>query len=896
MNMRKHLFLFTLLMTCGFTTKAQNFKIIDSLVFDAQYDKAIQWIDTQLKKTSAPDLKIGLENKKAEALIRSGKFKEAEILLKELSVKTGSSYQQAIVQINYGSLYLNQGRNDLSLDALQAALQNLQKDNKENSLDAAQALAYLGNLYRTTGKYAQAEEQLTRALAIRQKYLKENNEWIAASYNDLGLVFSQIDYDKALDYYEKALKIYEKLHGKDHPKIAIANTNTGFIYTKLELYGDAINNFESALKTWEKIYPQPHPTKAFLLFNLGETYQKLKNQKAALGYYVQALVMYENSYGKKHPDIASVLNAIGNLKLSENKFNEALSYYQKALQANVRNFEIDDIEQNPTLDNFYNGNTLLYSLLNKAQALEARYYGKTLKLLDLELAVKTLQVCDTLIDRLRQHISNETDKISLGVIANDVYGNGVRIAYETGQVAFSKKKWYDLSFFFAEKSKSAVLLEAISDVNAKSFARIPDNLLQEEKNLKSSIALTTQQLAQKPSDQEEKLLRETAFNLNRSYEAFTKQLEINFPEYFNLKFNSTSPSLDELHAKMDNKTAIISYFIDDKLNHLYIFLITQRHYKIIDRPISKEFDKYITALRNSLYFNEIETYKRAAEKLSADLIPKNIPSFITDLVILPTGRLSIIPFEALFTKKVKNIDALTSFPYLLNRYSIRYEFSAALILQKSSVKPNTESSIFLCAPVTFKAKDHLRELPGTESEVKEISQLFASRNFKNAVFIRQQADEKLTKSGTLKDFSYLHFATHGIVDEKSPELSRIFLQSNTDSEDGNLFTGEIYNLELNATLVTLSACQTGLGKISKGEGVIGLSRALVYAGAKNIVVSFWSVADESTAQLMTDFYRQMLQDPNNSHSQNLRKAKLNLIKTEKYRSPYYWAPFVLIGF
>jgi CHAT domain-containing protein len=94
----------------------------------------------------------------------------------------------------------------------------------------------------------------------------------------------------------------------------------------------------------------------------------------------------------------------------------------------------------------------------------------------------------------------------------------------------------------------------------------------------------------------------------------------------------------------------------------------------------------------------------------------------------------------------------------------------------------------------------------------------------------------------------------------------------------------------------LSACQTGLGKISKGEGVIGLSRALVYAGAKSIIVSFWSVADESTAQLMTDFYRQMLDQPGSNYSQNLRNAKLALMRTEKYKSPYYWAPFVLIGF
>jgi len=421
--------------------------------------------------------------------------------------------------------------------------------------------------------------------------------------------------------------------------------------------------------------------------------------------------------------------------------------------------------------------------------------------------------------------------------------------------------------------------------------------LQEERSLKAAIALTAQRLAQKPSEPEEKLLREAAFKLNRSYEAFTKELETKFPEYYNLKFNAASPSIPDLQSKMDGKTAIISYFVDDKINHAYIFIITKQNYKVVDRPISADFDKYITGLRNSLYFNDQETYSKVAEKLSADLIPKKIPTSVKDLVILPTGRLSIVPFETLLTtsskKKGNNVEDPS---YLINKYNIRYEFSAALILQKAAAKRNQHSSIFLCAPVTFEAKDNLAELPGTESEVKEISQLFASRNYKNTIFMRQQANEKIAKSGTLKDYSYLHFATHGIVDENSPELSRIFLQSSSDIEDGNLFTGEIYNLELNANLVTLSACQTGLGKISKGEGVIGLSRALVYAGAKNIIVSFWSVADESTAQLMTEFYRQMLEHTGGNYSENLRNAKLNLMRTEKYKSPYYWAPFVLIGF
>ena len=188
------------------------------------------------------------------------------------------------------------------------------------------------------------------------------------------------------------------------------------------------------------------------------------------------------------------------------------------------------------------------------------------------------------------------------------------------------------------------------------------------------------------------------------------------------------------------------------------------------------------------------------------------------------------------------------------------------------------------------------ELPGTESEVKAISQLFSSKNFKSTVLTRQDADEKKIKDGTLKNFSYLHFATHGIVDETNPDLSRIYLHTTSESEDGNLYSGEIYNMDLNANLVTLSACQTGLGKISKGEGVIGLSRALVYAGSKNIIVSFWSVADQSTESLMKIFYREVLNSPPQNFSHSLREAKLHLINDSKYSSPYFWAPFILIGF
>jgi CHAT domain-containing protein len=467
-------------------------------------------------------------------------------------------------------------------------------------------------------------------------------------------------------------------------------------------------------------------------------------------------------------------------------------------------------------------------------------------------------------------------------------------------VAFKNRKYYrEQCFYFAEKSKSAVLLGAISDTNAKSFAGVPEDLLQEENSLKAALALVSQKLAQKPTEEEEKYLRETAFHLNQSYQSFVQNLEKQYPEYFNLKYNVASPSIADIQTRLDAKTAVISYFIDDSKRdsptRLYTYIITHKSFKITDQKLPDDYDRSITGLRNGLYYMGEDAFIASAVKLNNLLIPK-ISRSIKDLVILPTGRMSVIPFEALLTKPVKDFTTpYPSLPYLLKKYAIRYEFSAGLLLQKKETGSSSIASALLCAPVNFPSRDNLNALPGTEQEINTIQNLLASKNISTEVLLQGKANETAIKSDKLKSHTLIHLATHGIVDENNPELSRIFLQTDSEAEDGNLFSGEIYNLHLNADLVTLSACQTGLGKISKGEGVIGLSRALVYAGAKNIMVSFWSVADESTAELMTDFYKLLLEKPAINYSENLRAAKLNMINS-KFAAPYYWAPFILIGF
>lgn len=894
----------TVLMFASTSVLAQSnrtgfLQTLDSLVGDSRYDEALSVIASY--SAANPEFDAVIANRKAEVLIGKGSFDEAEGVLAEIMQKIerlpDAALTRAMTTANMGFLDLNRGRTDRALERLNSAVQSLQQ--LDDPLATANALSYLGIAYTTTGKYVQAIEQLQVALALRREVLPEVHELIAASYNNLGLASLQLDVDQSLDYYEMALAIYEQMHGASHPKMAITNTNLGVAYLAQELYGVAITHFEEALSIWEKIYTQAHPSKALVLINLGRTYARMGDENAALGYYQRALDMYLAVHGTKHPDIAYAYNLIGNILINQDKFKEALLNYQRAMIANVSDFNTEAIETNPTGKNYYNGNVLLYALMYKAQALEARHLRKTLKFSDLKKALNALSICDSLIDQLRQHTTNEADKIALGEIANEVYADGVRIAYTMSEIGFVKKPYRELAFYFAEKSKSAVLLDAISDSDAKSFANIPQDLLEEEKSLKAALALTAQKLAEKPSGEEEGYLRQTAFTLSQSYQQFIKRLEQEYPQYYDLKFNTTSPSIIELQQVLTPDAALISYFIDGKNNRLYTFFITADDFFIDEHGLPENMDRMFSAFRNSIYFRDWNIYRTIAYDLYREVMPVKIPRHITKLIIIPTGRMGVMPFEALLTSDTdQETGSYTNLPYLINSYSVRYEFSAGLLLQKTSTEVHEAQSpsILLCAPVEFGAQPGLAALPGTEQEIARIAELFSGRRMQSEIALRLDATEEKLKQHDLSKFGIVHFATHGIVDETAPELSRIYLLTNSDAEDGELFSGEIYNLELNASLVTLSACQTGLGKISRGEGVIGLSRALIYAGAESIIVTYWSVADQSTADLMTDFYSIFLENFRRENKpEALRRAKLNMIRQGVYSEPYFWAPFALIG-
>lgn len=783
-----------------------------------------------------------------------------------------------------GRSYLNLGRNDLALEYLKKADNLL---GSPETLEKAACLSELGIAYWNNGNRELALQHLERGLTIRQKELSSTHPLIADSFNKLGLLYQQEDPLQALIYFNRAMKIYERNYGSDHPQVALVANNLAFANAYQGEFQEAYQQLDRVMDQLNEQYEGDHHRKAFMYSSIGRIQVLEKNYASALVSQAQALKMYIALFGPRHPEVANTYYLMGEIYTQMGQYREAVQHHHQAIYANLLDQSSTDVYDLPEIRDYFNADILLSSLEAKAIALEALHYNKTLNLKDLTGAIAAYEKCDELISVIRQIRQNERDKIRLGEIAKRVYESGIRLSLNLSNQSFRKKYYVEKAFQFAERSKSAVLLEAITETKAKSFAGIPQELIELEDSLKAEIAFFEQQLA---LGFEQEKIKGLLFKYQSAYHDFIDRLEAEYPSYFELKYSQQMATVQELQTALGPETLLLSYFLGDST--LYTFCVSAQGIEAFSDPLDKDFRKHATGLRNAIKYRIEDAFVKSAKALHRQLIPEKLPMALS-LVILPDGIIGTLPFEALIHPD-SEADALFKHQFLLKEYAVAYDYSSTLFINRKEDKGLMAEKILLCAPIDFEQNEvQMTRLPGSEKEAREIK-FFFNANGQADVALGADATEKLLKSDAIQEYKYLHFATHGQVNESKPELSRIFLKPGGE-EDGSLYAGEIYNLKINADLVTLSACETGLGKIAKGEGIVGLSRALQYAGANNLVVSLWQVADESTAQLMIKFYDRHLHSGYSGYSRELREAKLALLYSDQYAHPYYWAPFILVG-
>jgi CHAT domain-containing protein len=310
------------------------------------------------------------------------------------------------------------------------------------------------------------------------------------------------------------------------------------------------------------------------------------------------------------------------------------------------------------------------------------------------------------------------------------------------------------------------------------------------------------------------------------------------------------------------------------------------------------------------------------------------------LMVVADGALNYVPFEVLL--KTPDSGDFASLGYLVKTNEIIYAPSASVVgaIKQQRAKTNSRALLVIADPV-FNSNDArakkgnapsttdaevrglgiqsavadvtgstpapaagatmeglpLARLNGTRVEAEQISKLAKASGGQADVWLDLEANEDNLGARDISKYRIIHVATHGLLNAERPQFTGVVLSLvGNKTHDGFLRTDEVFNLKLGSPLVMLSACETGLGKEKRGEGVMGLTRAFMYAGAPTVGVSLWSVADKSTADLMTDFYQRLLSTSASSTSSGaLRGAQLAMIAGKKYSAPFYWAPFVLVG-
>jgi CHAT domain-containing protein/lipopolysaccharide biosynthesis regulator YciM len=869
--------------------------------------------------------------------------------LGEQSPEVASTYH------HLGEVYQKQGEVELALRFHELALSiRTRVLGEKDAAVAESANSYAGD-YWMRGEYDRALELCQRAASIWEATLGETHPKTAKAYGNIGILYAiKGDYDPAIAFGRKQLAIELATVGEAHPSVAKVRMNLGLTHRYKGENEAALSETRQAIAGFRATLGEDSPDVANAYINLGSVRNRMGDHEAAAADYERALGILRKRFGEKHPLVSEAYAGLGETRRLQHRYPDALSAHQKALsirrslsgdhhpeaaqcwnalaldavdagdlerawgylqqaiRANIPTLVDPDPYSNPPLINMLSEQELLVSLEQKGRILNRRFQ-KTGAGRDLEAAVASYRQAARLLDKMRSGYQAEDSKLFLSDRASGIYDDAIATARRL-LVLSPGPESRDSVFLFAEKSRGGILLEALSDAEARQFAHIPRSVLDEERRLRADLAFYDRSVAalEQQGGSADKLQRakDRRFESERQYEALLQRLEREHPDYYNLKYQIRTAAVEELQKELlDEDTTLLEYFLGR--DSIVIFTLTRDAFDVTSVPRHPDLERQVDELRLAILQRDDDRYARIAATLYGSVVaPVAARLRHPNLIVVPDGVLCLVPFEALLAGPPAQSGADPARrSYLLERYAVSYAYSATLLLQTLKRQRTAARGDFLAfAPVFSEegaagAERLAGALPASRAEVTRIAELFRRRESawdrlfgaRTRVYLGREAAEDKLKSADLGAYRYVHFATHGLVDDVRPKLSGLRLaKAAASAEDGMLHLGEIYNLNLNAELVVLSACDTGLGPIARGEGLLGITRGFLYAGAANLVVSLWRVSDASTAEIMTSFYGRLL--AGRSRAQALREAKLELMgRNPELARPYYWSAFTLIG-
>lgn len=696
----------------------------------------------------------------------------------------------------------------------------------------------LGILYNKVGDYTNAEHIIKQYIFIAEKN-KNNSQRIAGAINLAQLYFTAGKFDEAIKISENGLLISGLTSSKKEKLLTIKNNSQ-----------IALNNSEvTTIKT-------ENPE---VKYNLA-----LKNKD-----YKQALLhlreMITEQYNK--PEFSAraiaklhVLNAQLHLKLDHK--NACALELKNALNVLLPNHDTNVL---PNFEDLYAENTFIdiFDLLGNIQVSSTN----ALNCYDRSFYVTNLLTENITSQEAKLRHADKNRKRSEACIA---------ILYQDFKT-LKKPNIIVKALAYAEKNKAAILKETIAK---KSLLQLhpKDTLLLREQVLLTKQSYLTNQLIKAEFEKNSKVVNDLSYKLSKvsnDLKHLKNKIDLSYPNDKNENF------IDDLKRKLKKeKASLVEYFYGE--NDVYTFIISDKSLQFFKFKRDEDFDASISNYID--YFNSPNAINIDVSKFTTDAfnlyqqLRLNRIKASNNIIIIPDGFLNFIPFESLLTKETKTA-YYSKMPFLIKKQCIVYNTSAVLFVKGK--QPEFNDDVLGIFPVFKNTK---KALTFSEDEAKSIDQ------FTDAKFLKYTSATKKDAFLQANNFGVLHFSTHA-------DAGSFIIPANIEFADENLFLNELYTKQLDNNLVVLSACETGIGKLKKGEGSMSLARGFQYAGINQLVFSLWKANDKSTSQIMHNFYK------NYSKFESVaianQKSKQQYLDDKSIanakKSPYYWSAFVYYG-
>ncbi len=742
------------------------------------------------------------------------------------------------------------------------------------------------SLHWRLGEYQKSLDVCAEALRLARAARDWNTQ--AWALDTMGLSYWSLgDSARALAHHREALT--HRRASDDRQGTPQTLNNIGWAYLTLGQQAEARSHFDQALAT-SRVVSNPR-NESLALNNLGLT-------AFYAGDYAPALVHLEDSLrlrraGGDRRGEGQSLHNLGRTHAARGNHTAADEHYRQAREL-FRSIG----------DRSNEANTLL------ALAEHVADRG------DLRTARTMADEALTLAESLRTNIASQDLRASYLAARQNYYELYIDVLMRLHRE--EPGAGYDgQALHVSERARARSMLEMLAEARAGITRGVDPALLERERGARRRLDARersrTELLNRTHTPAQAAAAERELESLLQAYRDVRTQVRINSPRYAAM----TQPqplTVEEIQARLlDDRSVLLEYRLGEERSYLWSVTKTAvRGYALPARTqierASRRFYDLLTESRQRLARAETE---RAATELSAMLLgPVAREISQRRVVVVADGILHYIPFAALADPAGRCMPAVRFCPMIAGHEIVNLPSASVLevIRREASGRSRAAKSLAVFSDPVFDAGDprlgaagrsgattRFERLPYSRGEAESIAGLAdPARTLKALDF---DASRAAVARPDLADYRFVHFATHGILDSERPELSGLVLSlvdRKGEPQDGFLRVHELFNLNLGADLVVLSACRTALGREIKGEGMVGLARAFMYAGSPRVVASLWDVRDVATAQLMTSFYRGMLVG-GLSPAAALRAAQIDMWQSGRFEAPFYWAAFVLQG-